>query len=352
MRWSPVPLAAAFIALAAPLTAQTPAKTSRHSLSGSSVAVYDLVGTVKLVAGSGSDVVVDVSRFGPDAGMLEIQTGEIRGRQTLRVVYPDDRIIYPPLGRWSSTTTHVRDDGTFSDGGSAPHGRRVRITGDGEGVEGWADLTVAIPAGRKFALYLGAGAAEITNVNGELTIDVGAASVHASGTRGSLRLDTGSGEVVVRDAQGAVDIDAGSGAMTIERVKGPSLVVDAGSGGITGSDIGVERLELDLGSGRTRLRGVSARDVFLDSGSGGVDMALTSDVDRVRVESGSGSVTLRLPESLGAEIDIDTGSGGIETDIPITIRRRTRSALHGSIGDGKGRIEIDAGSGSVRLVRG
>jgi hypothetical protein len=69
------------------------------------------------------------------------------------------------------------------------------------------------------------------------------------------------------------------------------------------------------------------------------------------LDAGSGGVTLRLPASLGAELDIDTGSGGIDTDIPVTITRRSRSHLTGRIGDGAGRIRIDAGSGGVRLVR-
>ena len=59
----------------------------------------------------------------------------------------------------------------------------------------------------------------------------------------------------------------------------------------------------------------------------------------------------RLPESLGARIRIDTGSGGIDTDIPIQVNRTERNFLSGSIGDGKGEIIIDTGSGGVRLRR-
>ena len=339
-------------ATALPAAGQASLAPTRHTLSGSSAAVYDLAGTVKLVAGSGSDVVVEVTRRGPDAAKLEVQAGEVRGRQALRVIFPDDEIVYPELGRWSNTTMHVRDDGTFGDGRGESRSRRVRIEGDGDGLEAWADITVSVPRGRQFALYLGVGAAEVSNVDGDLTIDVGAASVRATGTRGSLKLDTGSGEVVVRDANGTLDIDAGSGGMTFERVSGASLVLDAGSGGITGTDIDVARISFDLGSGRTRLRNVKAQELELDTGSGGVDLGLTSDVDRLRVESGSGSVTLRLPESLGAEVDIDTGSGDIDSEIPLTVTRRSRGRLVGRIGDGRGTIQIDAGSGSVRLVRG
>jgi DUF4097 and DUF4098 domain-containing protein YvlB len=149
-----------------------------------------------------------------------------------------------------------------------------------------------------------------------------------------------------------VTLDLGSGSAEVRGVKGSRLTVDAGSGSLTGESIEVPTLDLDLGSGRTRLAGVRARDLRIDSGSGSVDVALLDDVEDVRIDSGSGSVTLRVPSSLGAELDVDTGSGGIDTEIPITVTRRSRDRLVGRIGDGRGRIVIDAGSGAVRLLRG
>ena len=51
---------------AAPLAAgaQATAASTRYTLAGDSVAVYDLAGTVKIVAGTGSAVTVDVPRAG------------------------------------------------------------------------------------------------------------------------------------------------------------------------------------------------------------------------------------------------------------------------------------------------
>jgi len=41
----------------------------------------------------------------------------------------------------------------------------------------------------------------------------------------------------------------------------------------------------------------------------------------------------------------------VESDVPITVRRRSRTHLTGTIGDGSGRIRIDSGSGTVRIKR-
>jgi lia operon protein LiaG len=157
--------------------------------------------------------------------------------------------------------------------------------------------------------------------------------------------------VHVTDAEGDLDFDTGSGDVTVARLKGTKLRIDAGSGEFTGSDINVRDLDLDLGSGGARLSNVRAGGIKLDSGSGNVDLDLRSDVDDVLIDSGSGDVTIHIPDALGAELDIDTGSGGVDSEIPITLTHRSKDHLTGRIGDGRGRIRIDSGSGEVRLVR-
>jgi DUF4097 and DUF4098 domain-containing protein YvlB len=100
-----------------------------------------------------------------------------------------------------------------------------------------------------------------------------------------------------------------------------------------------------------RFAQVQSKRITLDTGSGSVELDLRADVESLRIDSGSGGVTLGIPESLGAAIRIDTGSGGIDTDIPIQVRKAERNYLNGSIGDGKGEIIIETGSGGVKIRR-
>ena len=72
-------------------------------LQGNDVAVYNLAGHVEVVAGSGSDVVVQIMRGGDDADQLSFETIQADGREALVVHYPGDRIIYSELGRNSRT---------------------------------------------------------------------------------------------------------------------------------------------------------------------------------------------------------------------------------------------------------
>jgi hypothetical protein len=325
------------------------AQGERYTIHGAA-AVWNVAGTVRVVAGTGSDVVVDVVRRGRDAGKLRVATGEVRGRDAVRVVYPNDDVIYPEMAS-SRVRTRVRSDGTFGGNGGFFSSNEIEVRSSGRGTEAWAEVTVSVPAGRALDVHLVAGDATVSNVEGDLMIDVDAATVSTERTRGRLVVDAGSGRVRVAGAQGDVDLDLGSGPVDLRDVSASRLKVDGGSGSLTGANVASPSMDLDLGSGGARLANVSTRDLKLDSGSGTVDLDLATDVDDVRIDSGSGSVTLHVPSTLGASVDIDTGSGGIETDVPIQVTRKERDHLTGSIGDGKGRIVIDGGSGAVRILK-
>jgi len=131
--------------------AQTP---ERRTLAGNDVAVYNIAGIMRVEGGTGSEVTVEITRSGGDASRLQIQSGSIRGRETLRVVYPDRRIVYrqPDSDRWRGRTTiRVDDDGTFGDNHN-DDGRSVDIVGSGDGLDAHADIRVVVPRGKRLAL--------------------------------------------------------------------------------------------------------------------------------------------------------------------------------------------------------
>lgn len=341
-----------------PAFATVGAQQREYTVRGRDVAIYNLVGRLEVTGGTGEVVRVEVARGGPDGEKLRVEVGEIRGKESFRVIYPADRIVYREQGAtggkrgfWTRNRTELRvnDDGTFGDKG---WGRNdVEIASYGRGFEGYADLKVSVPKGQKINLNLAAGDITMANVEGDIHVDVHAASVTTRATKGSLYLDTGSGEVEVRDAEGEVVLDTGSGSVEVIGMKGPSLRMDTGSGSLRGSDIAVEDLVLDSGSGGVRLSRVSATNLTVDTGSGSVEVDLVSDVDRLGVDTGSGGVTIGVPSALGAQVSIEAGSGGIDVDLGsmFSIRRSERGSLTGTIGDGRGRITIETGSGGVRL---
>jgi hypothetical protein len=325
-----------------------------HRVAGRNVAVYNLAGRVDVVRGRGADVVVRVTRGGADARDLTVETGSIRGRETLRVIYPSDEIVYAEMGRGSNTSLSVREDGTFSDQGArdrGDRGDRVRIGGRGGGLEAWADLTIEVPAGTDMSVYLAAGEVTAEDIESDLSIDTGSGEVRVIGVAGSLNVETGSGSIVVRGVEGALQVETGSGRVDVSDVRGDEIQVDTGSGGVRGSSLTAPQVRIDTGSGSIELESVTSADVVLETGSGSIDIELMSDVDRLDADTGSGSITVRAPAGLGATVDIETGSGGIDLDFPLEVRSVRRDHVQGTLGDGRGTIKIDTGSGSVRLIR-
>src|SRR4051812_31485522 len=92
------------------------AAQERFTIAGERAAVYNVAGTMRVEAGTGSSVVVEVTRAGNDAGRLSVRRTDAGEVGTVAVVYPDDDVVYPELGG-SRTTLDVRSDGTF--GGDA-----------------------------------------------------------------------------------------------------------------------------------------------------------------------------------------------------------------------------------------
>ena len=329
----------------------------RRDVAGRDVAIYNIAGRVRVESGTGSEVSVEMTRGGRDGSRLSIATGEIRGRNTFRVIYPTgDDIIYRGDGddRWgSSTDMRIDRDGTWghNDGGFG-RGDRTRVRTRGSGTEAWADLVIRVPAGKSVSVYLGLGELTATRVAADLNLDVSAARVVANGTRGRLDIDAGSGGVEVRDASGArLNIDNGSGSISLTDVQSESCLIDTGSGGVTGGGVQCGTLSVDVGSGSVRLDRIRSTDVTVDAGSGGVSLSFTAAPKGLTVDAGSGRVTVALPDGVDASVDIETGSGGITSDFPVRTTRVQRNSLRGTIGDGAGRIRIETGSGSVYLRR-
>jgi hypothetical protein len=332
----------AMAALASPLAGQ---RTERYSLTSRNPVVHNLAGEVTVVPGSGSAVVVEVTRLGQDAGRLRVN----RESGAVRVVYPGDRVVYPRMGARSRTTTQVRRDGTL--GPAFLGSRSVTVAGSGEGTRAYADVRVLVPAGRAVAVYQAVGAVQVTNVNGRVEVVGRSLAVRAQGTRGVLDVGVDSGVVHVSNAQGEVTVEAGAGALTVDNVRGTTLEMSTGKGNVRASNLRVQTLEVDVGSGSVTLGGVHARDVSVDAGSGGVTLGMLSDAD-LAVETGSGAIDITVPASFGAALEIGTGSGDITVDLPVANRRASRGRFTGRVGDGNGTVQISANSGTVRIRRG
>jgi DUF4097 and DUF4098 domain-containing protein YvlB len=137
----------------------------------------------------------------------------------------------------------------------------------------------------------------------------------------------------------------------VSDVRGKSVSINTGSGEVTATDVRSSQLSIETGSGNIQVTALTAPEVKLQTGSGSVSADLSGELWEVGVQTGSGDVTLKVPPTLSAEVDIETSSGDIETDFPVLVTRHARDHMTGRIGDGQGKIEIETGSGGIKLVK-
>lgn len=332
-------------------TALTPASSrsapaGRWVLAGDRVAVHNVVGTLTVLRGQGPSVVAEVVCAGQDAGRLRIATGPLRGEQTLRIVYPSDLIhVENFAGR---STFWVRDDGTLD--GPAHAGRRIELTGRHGGLDARADVKLYVPDGKRVSVHWGHGSGDLRGVSAELSIDGASMDVSATETGGSLRVSVGSGTVHLSRTRGKAHVETGSGDVDARDVVVDDLTVETGSGNIQVSGVESPQLSLETGSGDIAAETVRSPHASLETGSGRAELQLMGDVDVASVESGSGDVAVSVPEGLGASVHMETGSGSIDASAPIRIKERSRHELNGTMGDGRGRLSLETGSGSVALL--
>jgi len=355
LRWA---LALSLTGISLPAAHLGAQQTERYAMSDNEVAIYNLVGQVRLEPGTGGEVTVQVTRGGAQAAQVKVAQSKLDGVETLRFIYPGNRVLYGGTSTGgSSTQLRVRDDGTFGDQDDdhdrdrkKKEGRSVLISSVG-GLDARANLQIGVPSGRQVSVYLAVGEVSVSNVNGTIHIDAATAPVTASNTRGELEIDVGTGPVQVTQSRGELSIDTGSGGVTVSDARGESISIETGSGDVTATNLNSSQLSIDTGSGNIQVTGLTAPQVSLETGSGSVTADVSGEIWNVKVETGSGDVTLKVPPTLAAEVDIETSSGDIETDFEVAVTRHARDHMTGRIGEGGGKIDIETGSGGIKLVK-
>lgn len=337
-------MTALILAVSTPLTAQG-ART--FSLAPGDARIYNPVGRVTLKQGT-SGVVVEASPGGADAARLKLEAGSLDGHPTFRVIYPDYRIVYPGLGRGSSSQFQVRDDWTWGDDSHGDN-RSVTVHGEGSGTEAWVDLVISVPKGARVGVYLGVGRGEANELDGDVHLAAASADLRLHALKGALDIETGSGNVETTDTEGELKIDTGSGDVLVRHHRGGRLKLDTGSGDVTGGELATDALEVETGSGEINLETVAAAKSSYEAGSGDITVSLSSAPSSLKIDTGSGDVKLTLPANADGEIDLESSSGELNVDFPIQLTRKEEGRLLARLGNGPGRISVETGSGDITV---
>jgi DUF4097 and DUF4098 domain-containing protein YvlB len=339
-------LTVATLSLPAALHAQ------RHELTGNRVAIYNLVGTMRIEAGTGSSTTVEVTRNGRDAASLDVRTFSTNGVSTLVVRYPGDDIVAENMERGTNTTIGVNDNGTFN-GGRAT--RRVRVTtgrGDRDAIHAQADIIVRLAPGTSIDANLAVGSITANNTSGALDLETSSGDIASTGNRGEVKLESASGDLTVTNATGDVEVETASGDIEINGITGKRVDAETASGTVTVTGVTADDVEVESASGNVRVARTRAARLKAESASGNVRAELDGDVREISVSTASGDAEVVVPSAFSGEVEMETASGDIDIDFELRATRRSRGHLRATIGDGgNGRISLETASGDVRLLR-
>lgn len=209
------------------------------------------------------------------------------------------------------------------------------------------DYVIQVPPETEVRVADGSGDVSVSGVAGPVTLASGSGDVTLSQIQGGVHSTSGSGNVHADGIKGSAEITAGSGDITLNTIGGV-VRVTTGSGNITVSSPG-DTVSLRNGSGDIRVTGASS-DLRVHTGSGTVRVAGSPAMGAYwELRAGSGDVGLTVPSTATFRFYAQTHMGDIQSSVPMTIIEKTKRELRGVVGQGSARVEVETGSGDIRL---
>lgn len=266
---------------------------------GGRLSVENFNGPVKIIAGDGSEVTIDGTRYASSPELLA----------ALKVdVVADDDFIQVRTVR--------------------PSGHRGNMG---------ARYTIHTP--RKVELD------RIINSNGSLTIE---------GTRGTARLRTSNGRITITGVTGNVEAGTSNGSVHLADCRG-SAVLRTSNGSIRASGVR-DRFEATTSNGSIKAGitgGSSDEPIEVRTSNGSITLTLREQpATDIIATTSNASITVRAPESLAARVKLSTSNGSVKTDFQVLVsgtQKKTR--LNGTINGGGPLVKLTSSNGNIRLLK-
>jgi hypothetical protein len=162
-------------------------------------------------------------------------------------------------------------------------------------------------------------------------------SIVAAGADGDLTASSVNGSVVCKDVSGKMSLNSDNGSVQVDysadAARSPKIEATSQNGAIACTDI--------------------AGDLDLDAHNGSVAASYSSTASpspTVVIKSQNGSIDFAPPANLDAKLDISTHNGSIASSLKGSIHGKVeKKAIEGTVGEGKGSIEVWTQNGSINL---
>jgi DUF4097 and DUF4098 domain-containing protein YvlB len=200
------------------------------------------------------------------------------------------------------------------------------------------DMQLRVPKATRVKTRARAGLTRVTGADGDLDVGSRSGRIELRELGGDVQVGHRSGGIEIRETNGRVRIDGRSGKIEIEGVEG-DVEVKNRSGSTS-----IQRVRGDVTiasrSGRIRLEDIEGRiRVRTGSASVGYRGAVAGPID---IELGSGSVRLAVTRDSAFWMDAETRAGSIRSELPVDYLKEPTDDAH--------TVRVRAGSGSIRVI--
>jgi hypothetical protein len=206
---------------------------------------------------------------------------------------------------------------------------------------------ITVPESTQLRSSSGSGSQTVSDIAGPVEVNTGSGGLKLSSIGAGVRAHTGSGSIEIEGANGSVYARTGSGSINATNVAG-GFDGQTGSGHLTLEQSAAGSVHAETGSGGLELRHVKGS---LQAAAGSGDVRVEGEATgEWMVRTGSGSVQLRLPTNASFDLDAHTGSGSINLSHPVEVQGSIgRKEVKGKVGGGGVPIEVQTGSGSIKI---
>lgn len=315
-------LATSFTALAA-TEENVNKKFTVHS--GGKVVVDVDFGSIKVSAGSGSEVSVDAWR----KVSRKSKSAEEEFLQKYPIVFTQDgdtitvRERHKSESGWHSFWNfHNRNEAKYVITVPAQFNAKLNTSGGGISV---SDLTGGVNA------ETSGGGLEFAKLHGALDGNTSGGPIQLSDCHGDIKIETSGGGIDANGGSGSLHAGTSGGGITVKNFNGPAHV-DTSGGGI-------------------ELLGITG-ELYGSTSGGPIRADLSTLSGAVRLDTSGGGITVRLPSNAAFDLDAETSGGGVSSDLPVTVKGKTeRDQLKGTVNGGGTLVQLRSSGGGIHVER-
>ena len=212
------------------------------------------------------------------------------------------------------------------------------------------DLIAEVPPDIALQLQLTSGRARVMDRTGPVNIASGSGAISVSNLAGGVTAHTRSGAIGVERVQGGATATTRSGRIELTDIEG-TTVAETSSGRVSLRAVQADEISATSGSGAVELCEVDGHSIKAITRSGSIRVSLSRPLGGdMTARSGSGSIRVMLPTGSNCDVRATSGSGSVRSELPLSGSHTSRHEVGGTLGAGRGRVEIGTRSGAIRLA--